>query len=196
MKTLSDYQVLCDTILAQTTPEVRGLLKRIKARDLYPHLLGRVCSALEALAAQGHLFWITQGERTWEEQNKLYSYGRTDMSRGVVTKVSGGASAHNYGVAVDAAFDEDGDLKTGLQPSWDKPWMKIWADACQNMGLEAGYYWSGFFDGPHVQLPLINRGILIVPSPKYKTMPSLKETYQKGGKLAVFKLLDTKNWSK
>lgn len=188
MKTLVEYEQQCDVILAAPRlADVRGLLQRIQARKLYPHLLGRVCNALESLAAGGQLFWITQGERTWDEQHQLYLKGRRGIAgEGIVTKVDAGASAHNYGVAVDAAFDKDGDLKTGLQPSWDMPWMKVWADAAKLQGLEAGYYWHGFVDGPHVQLPLGSRDL---------TIKALRDTYQSGGKVAVFNLLDTKNWS-
>ncbi len=187
MKTLEDYAKTCDQILASTTEEVRKLLQRIKARDLYPHFLGRMVSALEALAAKGKLYWITQGERTWSEQDKLYAYGRTDMSRGIVTNAEGGSSVHNFSAAGDAAKDKDGDWKTGLQPSWDKPAMKEWADQCVLMNLEAGYYWKNLMDGPHVQLPLNKHGIKV---------KDLAKLYQKGGKLAVFQLFDTKDWSK
>jgi hypothetical protein len=184
--TLDTYRAENDVTHALASATVQGLLQRIRWRELYPHLLREVVLALETLAAAGHHFWVTQGERTWAEQHELYLKGRRGVAgEGIVTKVDQGDSAHNYAVAVDAAYDKDGDLKTKLQPSWDKPWMKIWADACAHRGLEAGYYWTGFMDGPHVQLPLKSRGLSI---------KNLKAVYANGGKLAVFHLLDTKDW--
>lgn len=186
-KTLDDYRAECDEIYSIASDTVKGLLQRIRWRELYPHLLREVVLALEWLVSQGYHYWITQGERTWDEQHQLYLKGRRGVAgEGKVTNVDAGDSAHNYAVAVDAALDKDGDLKTKLQPSWDKAPMKVWADACVHRGLEAGYYWKNFFDGPHVQLPLLTRGL---------SVKALKKAYQQGGKLAVFHLLDTKDWS-
>lgn len=182
---LQDYKSKCLDLLATTAPDLKAALARIEASDLYPPFLLSVLQALDKAKAQGYSFWVTQGERTWDEQHKLYCYGRTDMSRGIVTKVDAGDSAHNYAVAADAAYDLDPD-KAGLQPSWDKGFLQHWADAGVASGLDAGFYWQSFFDGPHVQLNIRKYGLGV---------KHLKAKYAQGGKLAVFKFLDTFNWS-
>jgi peptidoglycan L-alanyl-D-glutamate endopeptidase CwlK len=183
--TLNTYRERCQEYLDSASPEVKVLLGRIKAQELYPEFLRLVICSLESALANGHPFYVTSGERTFDEQAKLYAYGRTDKSKGVVTTVGPGQSAHNYGIAVDAAYDLDPD-KAGLQPSWEKDHLVHWADAAVANGLDAGYYWESFFDGPHVQLDIRSKGI----SPRKQ----LLQKYQKGGKLAVFQYLDTFSW--
>lgn len=182
---LERYTAACQTILDAAAPQTKLLLVRVRPLDLYPPFLAKLLVALEACRQDGRAFWITTAERTWAEQAKLYSYGRTDKSRGVVTTVGPGDSAHQYGIAADAALDTD-PVKAGLQPSWDKKELQHWADAALAAGLDAGWYWRNFFDGPHVQL---NIG-------KHKLSPrnQLKSAYQKGGKEAVFALLDRYSW--
>lgn len=182
---LERYTAAAQTLLDAAAPQTRLLLVRVRAADLYPPFLAKLLVALETCRRDGRAFWITTGERTWDEQAKLYSYGRTDKTRGVVTTVGPGDSAHQYGIAADAALDID-PVKAGLQPSWDKKELQHWADAALAAGLDAGWYWRQFVDGPHVQLDIR----------KYKISPGkqLKSAFKKGGKLAVFEYLDGFSW--
>lgn len=91
---------------------------------------------------------VTQGLRTFEEQDKLYA------QRPKVTNARGGQSIHNYGLAFDfclvdgkktiwdVAKDFDGDK----QPDWMEV-VKVFKDA--------GYTWGGDFrsisDKPHFE---------------------------------------------
>ncbi len=181
---IADHITESRRLLATARPEIRALLARVKAEELYPPFLVMVLQALELALADGHTFWVTTAGRSFETQAKLYAYGRTDMSRGVVTKAPPGSSAHEYLVAVDAAYDADPD-KAGLQPSWEKPFYKFWADAAVSAGLDAGFYWRNIFDGPHVQLPLYKHGLKVA---------DLKAVHAKGGIAAVFKFLDRFDW--
>lgn len=185
MRTLSEYQNACDDLLLATTSEVRETLSRVKARDLYPVFLSKVIKTQEALIKDGYYFWVTTAGRTWEEQAALYAYGRTDMSKGIVTKAKAGASAHNYFVAVDGAYDTDLSKK-GLQPSWGMEYMKLWADAGTEAGLDAGLFWKGFVDGPHLQLNLKQHGLTVGRH--------LLPEYNESGKIGVFQFLDTFDW--
>ncbi len=186
MTSLVDYVKANRAILASTSPEVLALLVRIKAEQLYPAFLEQLVVALENALAAGYSFWITCGERTWPEQAALFQKGRRGIKgEGIVTKVDAGFSAHNYGIAADAAYDLDPD-QAGLQPSWEKSWLQHWADAAVEAGLDAGYYWKNFFDGPHVQLNIAQHDI---------TTKQLRSIYLKGGKLDVFQYLDRYTWS-
>jgi hypothetical protein len=172
-------------IMAAAGPLAAEQLSRIQPLALYPAVLRMTIRALEICRSKGKVFWITQGERTWDEQHQLYLKGRRGIpGEGKVTTVDAGDSAHNYAIAVDGVFDKD--PSKGLQPSWDKTDIKIWADACIEVGLDAGYYWKNFFDGPHAQLDVGSVGI----SPRKQ----LKSVYAKGGKEAVFAVLDKYNW--
>lgn len=163
--------------------EVKDLF-RANPWDLYPPFLEKVVRGLGVLLAKGEMFWVTQGMRTFAEQNKLYSYGRLDTSRNKVTNAKGGFSAHNYGIAVDCVRDENLD-KPGLQPDWKSRGYKVYADAMVEQGLEAGFYWKSFFDGPHVQLPLRKYGL---------DTKILRRIYKEGGKYAVWSRLDKETW--
>ena len=61
---------------------------------------------------------ITQGLRTFAEQDGLYAQGRTKPGK-KVTNAKGGQSIHNYGFAVDICLIIDGETA-----SWDttKDW--------------------------------------------------------------------------
>lgn len=182
---LPSYQTAAQKLLAATTPAVRALLAHIKADQLYPPFLAKVIAALEVCDGIGQDFYITCGERTWPEQHELWLKGRRNVKgEKIVTKVDSGDSAHNYAVAVDAAYDLD-NKKPGLQPSWAMNWMQVWADHAVVQGLDAGYYWKNFVDGPHAQLNLKLHGL---------TVKDLKTKFLVGGKLAVFNWLDSYQW--
>jgi peptidoglycan LD-endopeptidase CwlK len=106
-----------------------------------------------ALQAEGHRFVATSGYRSFDEQEKLYAQGRTTEGR-VVTNAKAGYSPHQWGIALDFAYDLDGDAAK-LEPSWKEQHLKLLADAALEVGgLDPGLYWSSFKDGPHVQLDI------------------------------------------
>src|SRR6267142_2501014 len=116
---------------------------------------------------------ITQGLRTWNQQDELWAKGRTTpgapckhggVARPVstcdqhplglpVTKAKGGWSAHNFGYALDAAPDDPN--FPGWQPDWhaeDAQWEALLA-AALDCGLAEGAAWRTFPDAPHLYLP-------------------------------------------
>ncbi|MGF6356178.1 peptidoglycan L-alanyl-D-glutamate endopeptidase CwlK [Paenibacillus sp. 4624] len=106
---------------------------------------------------------ITQGLRTYAEQDALYAQGRTVLydSKGkklpIVTKVKGGYSIHNFGFALDFALL----LKDGKSVSWDtlrdddKDSLPDWSEVVEEakkLGFEWGGDWRSFVDMPHIQM--------------------------------------------
>jgi peptidoglycan L-alanyl-D-glutamate endopeptidase CwlK len=88
---------------------------------------------------------VTQGLRTWAEQDALYAQGRTAPGR-VVTNAQGGWSMHNFGLAVDVAPTD------GHSIDWsgkDAKWEAILAKA-PSCGLAEGATWRTFPDEPHL----------------------------------------------
>jgi peptidoglycan L-alanyl-D-glutamate endopeptidase CwlK len=123
---------------------------------LHPRVQPYARALIHAAIAKGWTFKITSGLRTYAEQDKLYTYGRTVMNpdgplpgkpRGAtVTNAVGGYSNHNFGIAFDVT------LFDGAQPVYDSPLYKGLAVLGTQMGLEWGGSWQSINDQPHYQL--------------------------------------------
>jgi peptidoglycan L-alanyl-D-glutamate endopeptidase CwlK len=103
------------------------------------------CDADLSFSSENATLEVTQGLRTWAEQDALWAIGHT--SPGVpVTNAKGGESWHNYGCAVDVApFIND------QQPDWDEnhpAWARIVAIG-ESLGLRSGVSWR---DEPHLEM--------------------------------------------
>lgn len=94
----------------------------------------------------GWKFFITDGFRSFEDQTKLYEQGRTTPGN-IVTNAKAGQSAHNYGLAVDCAFQKDGKL------SYDSKMYSLIYPIARKLGFELGADWKGFVDKPHFEHP-------------------------------------------
>lgn len=132
-------------------------------KKVHPKLAERVLKIIALAKAEGHTLTVTQGLRTFAEQDKLY------LKRPRVTQARGGQSNHNYGLSVDLAFLINGKL------DWtDSRYLKIgpWA---KKAGLSWGGNWKSFRDMPHVELPNL---------PNWR---QLLNCYNKGGIKAVWK---------
>jgi hypothetical protein len=133
-------------------------LSRIDTTKLYKPFLEMIMNMLENLAKKGHRVVATSGYRSYEEQAKLYAQGRTAPGN-IVTNAKPGTSGHNWGIALDFAYDLD-PTTAKLEPSWKEKHLKIMADEADKIvGLDPGLYWSGFKDGPHVGLDLKMIGV-------------------------------------
>jgi hypothetical protein len=89
---------------------------------------------------------VTQGLRTYAEQDALYAQGRTTPGK-IVTEAQGGYSMHNFGLPVDVV-----PMNTDGQPDWndkDAQWAEILAKA-PLCGLAEGAAWRSFPDEPHL----------------------------------------------
>jgi peptidoglycan L-alanyl-D-glutamate endopeptidase CwlK len=110
--------------------------------DVHPELARRIDQLSTMLSFQ---LAITQGLRTYAQQDALYAQGRTLPGK-VVTEARGGYSMHNFGLAVDVAPYVDGMI------DWDGKdarWSEILAKA-PSCGLAEGAAWRSFPDEPHL----------------------------------------------
>jgi len=117
---------------------------------LHPDVYARAASfilAAKKLAAPLNLdVKCICGLRTWAEQDALYAKGRTAPGPRV-TNSSGGASMHNYSLALDVAvFSKDGKTYHG-----DHPFYREIGPLGESLGFEWGGRWK-FNDEPHYQL--------------------------------------------
>ncbi|WP_127495432.1 M15 family metallopeptidase [Paenibacillus glycanilyticus] len=112
----------------------------------------------ELVAQTGKLgikIMITDDFRSSEEQNALYKKGRSEPGQ-VVTNVKGGASYHNYGLAVDFALVKpDGDVIWDMEYDGNgngkSDWMEV-VSAAKKLGFAWGGDWTSFKDYPHLQM--------------------------------------------
>ena len=100
---------------------------------------------------------ITQGLRTFEEQNSLYAQGRTKPGN-IVTYAKGGQSYHNYGLAIDFVVMDPKSKKPTWNLSFDgnhngrSDWEEVGEEG-KKLGFEWGGDWQGGFrDYPHLQM--------------------------------------------
>lgn len=95
---------------------------------------------------------ITQGLRTFKEQNDLYAIGRTKPGK-KVTNAKGGESIHNYGFAVDICLVIDGkDVSWDTAKDWDNDGISDWNECVKvfaSYGWNWGGNWNSFKDMPH-----------------------------------------------
>lgn len=116
---------------------------------LHPAVAIRARAMIDLCAYEGVAVLVTQGLRTWEEQDALYAIGRTKPPIGkIVTKAKGGQSYHNFGLAFDIVV-----LDSVGKADWDTRhpgWMRA-AELGKSVGLEWGGDWTSFKDLPHFQ---------------------------------------------
>lgn len=181
-----------------TTPpnEKQDQLARLDTSKFYQPFLERVNATYNGAAARGWFYIGTNGLRTYEEQDELYSHGRTKLADangkklGIVTNARGGQSLHNMALAIDSYPTVVTPPRLVLVTPDVKENYRVLAEEAVKAGLEAGYYWdlvgSGLkSDDPHIQLNLKKFGI---------TLARLRQAYSTGGYPAVFAFLDHFAW--
>ncbi|WP_419869150.1 M15 family metallopeptidase [Chryseobacterium sp. CT-SW4] len=97
---------------------------------------------------------ITQGLRSFEEQEKLYAIGRITHGK-KVTNAKAGQSIHNYGFAVDICLIINGKTASwDTKKDWDNDQTADWYE-CVKIFARHGWDWGGnwktFKDMPHFE---------------------------------------------
>lgn len=93
---------------------------------------------------------FTHTLRTIEEQNYLFSQGRTRGGH-IVTNAKGGQSIHNYGLAFDIVILLDEDKNGTFEKAvWNGKWFNVVVAELKRYGFEHGGDWK-FKDAPHFQ---------------------------------------------
>jgi hypothetical protein len=122
-----------------------------RLQRLHPIVASRGRSMIELCSHAGIAILVTQGLRTWDEQDALYAKGRSAPPIGrkyIVTRAKGGQSYHNFGLAFDIVV-----LDSLGKTDWDAthPGWKRAAAIGKSVGLEWGGDWVSFKDSPHFQ---------------------------------------------
>jgi peptidoglycan L-alanyl-D-glutamate endopeptidase CwlK len=139
--------------------------KRGKTTNLHPLFRVRLAMLADRLAARGMKALITDGMRTFEEQDELFRKGRRNVpGESIVTNARGGQSNHNYGLAVDmypVLPDATGKERvfTSIPKHSSVEFARAFTriqnaigDEAEQLGLFWGARFSGIVDTPHIQL--------------------------------------------
>jgi LysM repeat protein len=126
-------------------------LNEQRLAQVHPILAARGRSMSDLCAYAGTTLLVTQGLRTWAEQDVLFAKGRTVPpigKRHIVTNAKGGQSYHNFGLAFDIVV-----LDSVGKADWDTnhPGWQQAAAIGKSVGLEWGGNWKNFKDMPHFQ---------------------------------------------
>jgi len=118
-----------------------------RLEQVHPTLKAKAYQLIEQLAQQGIHVEVSQGLRTWAEQEALYAQGRTIPGR-IVTRARPEQSWHTFGCAFDiAVFDPGGGIDwSGTSAAWDTT-----VRAGIALGLVSGSEFRTFPDLPHFQ---------------------------------------------
>ncbi|WP_282080871.1 M15 family metallopeptidase [Aquimarina algiphila] len=120
---------------------VWDLVSEQRIKRLHPRIQDKVRRFIHLADQQGIKLRVTDGIRTFKEQDDLYAQGRTKPGK-IVTNAKAGESYHNYGLAVDVVPMINGN------PNYKDDYIKI-----AQIGKSLGFTWGGDFtsinDKPH-----------------------------------------------
>jgi hypothetical protein len=144
-----------ETANASILASIAKIDKRNKTIHLHPALRKALAALAEALDRRGMAALITDGFRSFAEQDAIFAQGRTTPGR-IVSNARGGQSNHNYGLAVDLYPVLDGRVFTDVPPGTVparrfNDTQKAIIDEAESAGLSSGIHFSSV-DPPHVQL--------------------------------------------
>jgi peptidoglycan L-alanyl-D-glutamate endopeptidase CwlK len=100
--------------------------------------------------AHGYEYKAISGNRTWDEQAKLYAQGRTTPGK-VVTNAKPGYSNHNYGIAVDMGVFKAGKYLDASSPAEAEGFHAKAAQVAEKYDIIWGGHWKTFKDYPHFE---------------------------------------------
>jgi peptidoglycan L-alanyl-D-glutamate endopeptidase CwlK len=132
-----------------------------KIKTLHPLVQNKAREFINKADKAGIKLRVTDGFRTYDQQNKEYAQGRTEAGN-IVTNAKAGESSHNFGTAIDVV-----PIVNGKADYKNANWEKI-EKIGESVGFEAGGHWKKFIDKPHFQM---NFG---------KSIPQLRVAYEAG----------------
>ncbi len=130
-------------------------ISEARLSELHPELARRIRQLARLLSGgqENSVLRVTQGLRSWTQQQALWAKGRDAAGKivdpaAVVTQARAGYSWHSFGLAVDVApFDN-------AIPDWNiahPVWKRI-VTLGEGLGLVSGAEFRTFPDYPHFQL--------------------------------------------
>jgi len=118
-----------------------------KVQKIFSHWISE-CQVLAK--SQGYEYKAIFGNRSWEEQAKIYAQGRSAPGK-IVTNAKPGYSNHNFGIAVDMGVFKDGKYLDASKPSEAEAFHRKAASIAEKYNIEWGGSWKSFKDYPHFE---------------------------------------------
>lgn len=106
-----------------------------RIKGLHPLVAIRAHAMIDLCRIVGIQVLVTNGYRTNDDQDNLYTWGRTQYGS-IITYARGGLSYHNYGLAFDVVS-----LDKQNKPQWDDT-LEVWA-TMGRIGQSVGLRWGG-----------------------------------------------------
>ncbi|WP_404276711.1 M15 family metallopeptidase [Exiguobacterium undae] len=154
-------------------PSLNWLLERADrklTKEMDPDVSAITRSVITELAAEGLPIGVAHAFRTKQEQDALFAIGRTRPGK-IVTYARGGASNHNFGVAVDLFFYAAGGKRADFLAPPD-PRLNRLVQAMKRYKMQWGGDWGNFPDYPHFQLyDAVNGQAKPILGPRYPGRP-------------------------
>ncbi len=125
-----------------------------RVAHLHPKLRSEVADIIKDIQSKGVDIRITQGLRTFAEQDALYAQGRTTPGK-FVTNAKGGQSWHNFGLAIDfCLLHKDGTISFSITEDMNADKKTDWnnvTDSFKKFGWVYGGDWNVFKDNCHFE---------------------------------------------
>lgn len=123
---------------------------RLADANMNNDFTGRVESTMRTMRRENVDMRVTDGFRSFQEQDNLYAQGRTRPGN-IVTGARGGQSWHNYGTAVDSTFvNQNGQVHWPENGEYADLWRRYGEVGASN-GLTWGGNWQRMPDRPHLE---------------------------------------------
>jgi LAS superfamily LD-carboxypeptidase LdcB len=117
-----------------------------RVKQLHPKVIDDFKNFItDAEQGLGIVIRVTQGLRTFEEQQALYDMGRTKPGK-IVTKAKPGQSYHQYGLAIDTVEI----INNGKDVDWNYDMAKL-VPYAHKYGITWGGSFQNFKDYPHFE---------------------------------------------
>lgn len=130
------------------------LRNRPLPQGLHPVVQEKSDELVQRASEQNIQIVITDGFRSFEEQDEIYAQGRTREGN-IVSYAQGGESYHNYGLAIDFALQTEDDVIWDLEydgnGNGESDWMEV-VDIAKELGFTWGGDFRGFKDYPHFEM--------------------------------------------
>lgn len=144
-------------------PELPEIDEQSRKRILTLHPANRESAIIGFVSAKAAMqgrnsLLITYAFRSIEKQDELWRIGRDARGSVIgrtVTNAPGGASYHNYGLAIDFCLMHDGKASWNTMEDMDEDGIADWMEVVRiykSLGWEWGGDWNSFKDRPHLQM--------------------------------------------
>ncbi|SEN71043.1 peptidoglycan L-alanyl-D-glutamate endopeptidase CwlK [Amphibacillus marinus] len=152
---LVGFTILIAVVAIRSVQFYQLISSRNQPSELHPIIVEHMETLITQAKQVGIDVVITDGFRSFEEQEQLYEQGRSNEGS-IVTNAQAGQSYHNYGLAIDFALqNQAGDIIWDMaydgNQNGESDWLEV-VELAKALGFDWGGDWRHFPDYPHLQM--------------------------------------------